>query len=73
MKDTISEADLLVDVTKTEIESRLVKSERNNEILIERLEHLENFVKQLVPHVDETHKFMKEERLKGQPLKVELM
>jgi hypothetical protein len=33
MKDTISEEDLLIDVTKTEIEKRLTKTEKDKEIL----------------------------------------
>ena len=41
MKDTISEEDLLVDVTKTEIEKRLEKSEKEKDILQERLEGME--------------------------------
>lgn len=41
MKDTISEEDLLIDVTKTEIEKRLVNAERDNGILKERLEIVE--------------------------------
>ncbi|HJX50328.1 MAG TPA: hypothetical protein VJ438_02605, partial [Candidatus Nanoarchaeia archaeon] len=32
MKDTISEEDLLIDVTKTEIEKRLTKTEQENEL-----------------------------------------
>jgi len=35
MKDTISEDDMLVDVTKTEIEKRLNNSEKENQILRE--------------------------------------
>jgi hypothetical protein len=41
MRDTISEEDLLVDVTKTEIEKRLMISEKNNEISKERIKALE--------------------------------
>ena len=37
MKDTITEEDMLIDITKTEIEKRLTKTERENEILKERL------------------------------------
>ncbi len=35
MRDTISEEDLLVDITKTEIEKRLTKAEHQNELLAE--------------------------------------
>jgi len=37
MKDTITEEDLLVDVTKTEIEQRLTKTEKEKEILQEKM------------------------------------
>lgn len=37
MKDTISEEDLLVDVTKTEIEQRLTRSEKEKEMLQEKM------------------------------------
>ena len=33
MKDTIREEDMLIDLTKTEIEKRLLKAEQKNEIL----------------------------------------
>jgi hypothetical protein len=36
MKDTISEEDMLVDLTKTEIKKRLLKTEQENEILKEK-------------------------------------
>ena len=36
MKDTISEEDMLIDLTKTEIEKRLLKTEQENEILKEK-------------------------------------
>jgi integrase len=38
MKDTISEEDMLIDLTKTEIERRLLKAEQENEIVKEKLE-----------------------------------
>ncbi len=41
MKDTISEEDLLIDVTKTEIEKRLIKTEKAKEILEERVNQME--------------------------------
>ncbi len=37
MKDTITEEDMLIDITRTEIEKRLTKTEGENEILKERL------------------------------------
>jgi len=38
MKDTIREEDMLIDLTKTKIERRLLKTEQENEILKEKLE-----------------------------------
>ncbi|MBU0466922.1 MAG: hypothetical protein KKF39_04595, partial [Nanoarchaeota archaeon] len=40
MKDTISEEDLLIDVTKTEIEKRLTKAEQEAEFLREDNKHM---------------------------------
>jgi len=40
MRDTISEEDLLIDVTKTEIEKRLVKSENRSELLEVQVENM---------------------------------
>ncbi len=45
MRDTISEEDMLIDVTKTEIEKQLTKSENKNEILQERVDILEKQMK----------------------------
>jgi len=42
MRDTISEEDLLVDVTKTELERRISSLETSNTVLRERLKSLEN-------------------------------
>jgi len=44
MRDTISEDDMLVDVTKTEIEQRLMQSEKKGEILQERLDNIEKYL-----------------------------
>jgi hypothetical protein len=45
MRDTISEDDLLVDITKTEIEKQLIKSNNENEVLKERVDVLEKQIK----------------------------
>lgn len=47
MRDTISEEDLLIDVTKTEIEKRLTMSENQKQVLQERVEALENQMKSI--------------------------
>lgn len=41
MRDTISEEDMLIDLTKTEIEKQLIKSENEKEVLKERVDVLE--------------------------------
>ena len=41
MKDTISEEDILIDTTKTELEQRLTKTEKEKVILNERIKVLE--------------------------------
>jgi integrase len=41
MKDTISEEDMLIDITKTEIEKELQKTKKENELLQERLQTVE--------------------------------
>jgi integrase len=38
MKDTISEEDMLIDISKTEIERQLIKSEQENKVLKEKIE-----------------------------------
>ncbi|MFA5953323.1 MAG: tyrosine-type recombinase/integrase [Candidatus Pacearchaeota archaeon] len=45
MRDTISDEDLLVDLTKTEIEKRLLKSENEKNVLQERVDVLEKQMK----------------------------
>jgi len=51
MKDTISEEDLLIDVTKTEIEKRLTKAENDKEVLQERVGMMELQMKKILQHV----------------------
>lgn len=47
MKDTISEEDLLIDITKTEIEKRLSNTEKENNILKDKVEYLESKIKEI--------------------------
>ena len=51
MKDTISEDDLLTDITKTDLEKQLNKSESEKEILKERVDMLEEQMKVVVKAV----------------------
>ncbi len=48
MKDTISEDDLLIDVTKTEIEKRLTKAEQEVEFLSEDNKHMKNQMNEIL-------------------------
>lgn len=52
MKDTISEEDLLVDVTKTEIEKRLMKSENDKELLQERVNAMEKQMQKILMKIN---------------------
>ncbi len=47
MEDTISEEDLFIDITKTEIEKKLETSEKANQLMQERIDRMENQMKQL--------------------------
>jgi len=60
MKDTINEDDMLVDLTKTEIEKKLVKSENEKDILQDRVEMLEKQMSVIMPEVDEMRTAFKE-------------
>lgn len=47
MKDTISQEDLLVDVTKTEIEKRLLETEKENTILKDKIGFMESKMEEI--------------------------
>ena len=55
MKDTIAEEDLLLDVTKTELEKKLEKSDKEKEIMQERLASMENFIEKFKLIADKMH------------------
>lgn len=48
MSDTISEEDILIDVTKTELENEQKNLQRENEILKDKIGNIENQMKQMV-------------------------
>jgi len=48
MRDTISEEDLLIEVTKTEIEKRLTNAENKNKIILEENEQIKKQMKQIL-------------------------
>jgi integrase len=47
MKDTISEEDLLIDVTKTELEKRLTKTEQENELRKEEFKRMKKEIEEV--------------------------
>ncbi len=53
MRDTISDEDL-TDLNKTEIEKRLVKSENEKEVLIDRVQNLEKQMQQIMQMLNKT-------------------
>jgi hypothetical protein len=55
MSDTISEDDMFVDATKTEIEQRLSKSEKEKEIMQERLTNMEKYMQRIMQIADKLH------------------
>ena len=52
MKDTINEEDMLLDITKTEIERKLEKSDKERELLQERLLNMEEYMKKIMVLAD---------------------
>ena len=52
MRDTITEDDMLVDLSKTEIEKKLVKSENEKNVLLDRIEVLEKQIGMIMPEVE---------------------
>jgi len=52
MKDTISEEDLLLDLTKTEIEKRLANSEKTNSLLQEQLQDMQEKMNQMSEEIN---------------------
>ena len=55
MKDTITEEDLLIDVTKTEIEKRLIKTEQENSMIKEQMKIMEEKMKEIETLTDRIH------------------
>jgi len=51
MRDTISEEDMLLDVTKTELEKRLLKSEKDKEVLQDRVNSMEKRMEQIIAYI----------------------
>jgi len=53
MKDTITEDDILLDISRTELEKRLSKTERDKQILQEKVENLEQQMKKILKLTDQ--------------------
>jgi hypothetical protein len=64
MRDTISESDLLIDVTKTELEKRLANEEKENSLLKERVEVMENQMKEMRELVSSALSKLEDKKLK---------
>ena len=52
MKDTITGEDILIDVTKTEIEKRLLKTENDKEILQEKVNTMEKQMQHILQRIN---------------------
>ncbi|MBU0894809.1 MAG: tyrosine-type recombinase/integrase [Nanoarchaeota archaeon] len=61
MRDTITEDDLLIDITKTEIEKRLTKSENEKTMLQDRVHLLEGQMKEILKMTNRLGENLKEE------------
>jgi len=55
MKDTISEEDLMIDVTKTEIEKRLTQSENQNQLLSEELDNVKKQMQKILEFTNQVY------------------
>jgi integrase len=63
MKDTISEDDMLVDITKMELEKRIDKTEKENQMLKEDNEIMKKQIAQIAELTVQLYKQMKEEEI----------
>jgi integrase len=61
MSDTISDDDMFVDVTKTEIEKRMEKSDKEKDILKERVNNLESQMRQVMEIASQMHAIVRNE------------
>ena len=61
MKDTIAEEDMLVDVTKTEIEKRLTITERENSLLKEQVKDMQGQLQEILKRVNGVYYQVKED------------
>ena len=64
MKDTISEEDLLIDVTRTELEKRLTKTENENELRKEEFKRMKKEVEDIRLLMDNTRSKLRKLELK---------
>jgi hypothetical protein len=52
MKDTISEEDLMIDTTKTEIEQKLEKERKEKDLMQERIDQMEDQMQKILGMVE---------------------
>lgn len=60
MRDTISEDDMLIDIEKTELERRLISTEKDNQILKEKMDFMELKLVEIQKFVDTVHTKIKQ-------------
>lgn len=72
MKDTIQEDDMLIDVTKTEIEKELERTRRERELMKEEINSLRDQMSQIVELVNQSHAQMKSNIQKARAREIEI-
>lgn len=72
MKDTIQEDDMLIDVTKTEIEKELERTRRERELMKEEISSLRDQISQIMELINQSHAQMKSNIQKRESREIEI-
>jgi site-specific recombinase XerC len=72
MKDTIQEDDMLIDITKTEIEKRLEKTEKEKELIKEEINSLRDQMSKILEITNQLHEQMKSNIQKTRTREIEI-
>jgi hypothetical protein len=72
MKDTIAEEDMLIDITKTDIEKRLEKSEKEKDIMKEEISALKDQMSQILEITNQLHGQMRNNAQKKEIKQIEI-
>lgn len=72
MKDTIAEEDMLIDITKTEIEKRLEKSEKEKELMKEEINALKDQMSSILEITNQLHGQMRNNAQKKELREIEI-